>query len=407
MKQGKNNEIDLLLRSLARGQRGGPATDPDGALVRESQALSDHLDADELSSFAEGVVPAPARARFIAHLADCENCRGVVVSLKQASGAAARSETLEPQTGAGFWRTISSLFSPPVLRYAVPAIALTAVIGISFFALRQQRRADIVAQIAQNERSKSAAPASGAEQPTGSPLALSNIEAPAKTRNTNEPRVHLDAFSDRKAPQDDKPDAAKSSLSASDADTANFSSAKSTPQPKSYTAGVDRRVFATEPEAAPPPPKPAVNEADKVGEKEKAELARRELQGLPVQSTQEEKNQPRDESGRHGPSRNNNAIGGARRADGLVVDGVESRARSKKDSEEEAETRTVSGRRFRRQGNAWIDMAYESSRRTINVSRGSEQFRALVADEPAIRTIAEKLSGVVIVVSNGRAYRIQ
>jgi hypothetical protein len=86
---------------------------------------------------------------------------------------------------------------------------------------------------------------------------------------------------------------------------------------------------------------------------------------------------------------------------------AEPRAKSKKDSDDEVETRTVSGKRFTRQGNAWIDSAYDSSRRTINVARGSEQFRALVADEPGIRTIAEKLNGAVIVVWNGRAYRIQ
>jgi hypothetical protein len=411
MKQGKNNEIVLLLQSLARTKSGESALDPDGSFARDNLSLSDHLDADELNSFAEGVVPAAARARFIAHLADCDNCRGVLVSLKQSLGPAAGSETLEPQTGAGFWSKMASLFSPPVLRYAVPAIALTAVIAISFFALRQQNRADLVAG---NDATIPAPPTSITQQPAGSPLARSNDEATAKTRNTNEPRVKLDAFYDRKSPLDDKPDSTQSSIASSDADAAKDASSKSSAQPKGYVAGVDRGVFATEPKAAPPPPaKPAANEADKVGEKEEVELSKREVTALPVQSTQEEQNQTRDEAerGRHGPSRNNNAIGGVRRADGPVLDGVESRtasrAKSKKDSEDEDETRTVSGRRFRRQGNAWVDIAYESSRRTINVTRGSEQFRALIADEPAIRTIAEKLSGVVIVVSNGRAYRIQ
>ena len=85
----------------------------------------------------------------------------------------------------------------------------------------------------------------------------------------------------------------------------------------------------------------------------------------------------------------------------------EPKARSKKDSDDESETRTVSGKRFRHQGSAWIDTAYDASLGTTNISRGSEKFRALVADEPGIRTIAEKLNGVVIVVWNGRAYRIQ
>jgi hypothetical protein len=41
------------------------------------------------------------------------------------------------------------------------------------------------------------------------------------------------------------------------------------------------------------------------------------------------------------------------------------------------------------------------------LARGSESFRALVADEPAINTIAEQLDGEVIVVWKGRAYRIR
>jgi hypothetical protein len=41
------------------------------------------------------------------------------------------------------------------------------------------------------------------------------------------------------------------------------------------------------------------------------------------------------------------------------------------------------------------------------MTRGSERFRALVADEPEIRQIAEQLSGEFIVVWKGRAYRIR
>jgi hypothetical protein len=67
----------------------------------------------------------------------------------------------------------------------------------------------------------------------------------------------------------------------------------------------------------------------------------------------------------------------------------------------------VSGRRFVRAGNTWVDIAYESSRATTSVRRGSEQFRALLADEPGLRTIANQLSGVVYVVWKNRAYRIQ
>ena len=70
-------------------------------------------------------------------------------------------------------------------------------------------------------------------------------------------------------------------------------------------------------------------------------------------------------------------------------------------------TRTVGGRNFQRIDDAWVDTAYTSSTPTINVKRGSDQYRALIGDEPELRTIAEQLSGEVIVIWKGKAYRIR
>ena len=70
-------------------------------------------------------------------------------------------------------------------------------------------------------------------------------------------------------------------------------------------------------------------------------------------------------------------------------------------------TRSVAGRRFRKTASGWVDTAYDASKSVTNVARGSEQYRALVADEPSIRSIAEQLDGVVIVVWKGSTYRIR
>ena len=75
--------------------------------------------------------------------------------------------------------------------------------------------------------------------------------------------------------------------------------------------------------------------------------------------------------------------------------------------DDDAETRTVAGHRFKRRGSVWTDVLYDSNRSTVNVSRGSEQYRVLVGDEPGLRTIADQLSGTVIVVWKNRAYRIR
>jgi len=77
------------------------------------------------------------------------------------------------------------------------------------------------------------------------------------------------------------------------------------------------------------------------------------------------------------------------------------------DADFSSTTRTVAGRRFRKQGGVWVDTAYDSSKDAVTLSRDSEQYRALVADEPAIKTIADQLEGEIIVVWKGHTYRIR
>jgi hypothetical protein len=50
---------------------------------------------------------------------------------------------------------------------------------------------------------------------------------------------------------------------------------------------------------------------------------------------------------------------------------------------------------------------YKSSMSSTGVRRGTEPFRALVADVPEVGRVAEAISGEVIVVVRGRAYRIR
>ena len=66
MKQETNNEMDLLLRRLGRR----PETS-----LSDGNGDVEHLDADELSAYAENVVPGGARARYTEHLAECTRCR--------------------------------------------------------------------------------------------------------------------------------------------------------------------------------------------------------------------------------------------------------------------------------------------------------------------------------------------
>ena len=127
MKQETNNEMDLLLRRLARR---------DDASV--SDAGGDHLDADELSAYAENALPAAARARYLAHLADCSRCRGLVVQLGSSAGVIATTESAKVSEPSGLKKFLASLFTPMVMRYAGPALGLIVVGAIGFVVLRQQ-----------------------------------------------------------------------------------------------------------------------------------------------------------------------------------------------------------------------------------------------------------------------------
>src|SRR5215208_5911983 len=123
MRQETNNEMDLLLRRLSRRQ---DAPMPD----------ANHLDADELSAYAENALPAAARARYTSHLAECTRCRELVVQLSASGGMVSAAETATVSKPS-LWRTLlASLSAPMVWRYAAPALGLIVVAAIGFVVLR-------------------------------------------------------------------------------------------------------------------------------------------------------------------------------------------------------------------------------------------------------------------------------
>jgi hypothetical protein len=73
-------------------------------------------------------------------------------------------------------------------------------------------------------------------------------------------------------------------------------------------------------------------------------------------------------------------------------------------TEETPQTRSAGGKKFRRQGAAWVDQKFKSSMTLKNVSRGSDEFAAL---DSGLRSIAQQLGGEVIVVWKGKAYLIK
>ena len=404
MRQETNNEIDLLLRRMSR-QNGGSLRDGEA----HEPHLGEHLDGDELSSFAQNALPPAARARYMEHLAECSTCRKLVTELSLSLGAtAAVPPSVETVAEAsGLKKFLASLFSPMVLRYAVPALGLIVVAAIGFVILRQRSEEGFVAQMdtKQNTSAPAAAPAE-APAPTSSPDAVGNDNAQANQsgRVANPKEV---------AP------------TTGDLSGAGVGSgpAAPAPAPVATPARTEDTVATAQPSVAAEPPAAKVDaiseseEQKKQEQKKKDAVAKKaaeptvtvEAADTGVKTTANEPVRDYNTAPKPGAERvdesKREALPIQRRGTfGAATGTARARAQTDKDA---AETRTVSGRRFRKERGIWTDTAYDSSTATVNVGRGSEQFRSLVADEPEIKKIAEQLDGEVIVVWKGRAYRIR
>lgn len=445
MKEVFDKEIDSLLRRRPRGTAESRSWG-DGAGDGAHHA---HLDADELGAFAEGALPPSARLAAASHLADCDSCRGVVVGLARVAGTGAEAKqqavtaTILPESvRTPAWRALlASLFAPRVMRFAVPLLALSLVGVVSYIALRSNRGGAL--EMAKDTPRQRGTLQSEPSAPAGSTASNANAntaglvdqsanvaprEAPATGVRPSESRGHGGAEA--------RP---------AEAEAGSVSEQPSTAaQPPPPPAAVAAEGPAELSKSAPAPVTTEVDEVARNESKEKAETRDKSARASePVDETvsndaavqrnraaQSRMNQVQMPDG--GDARNqrraDNAAGiyGGGNAGTAAPPKASERAGSrseaagrsraarqagkKADEDETArddDTRTAAGHRFRREGGAWVDVNYKSSMSSTGVRRGTEAFRALVADVPEVGRVAEVISGEVIVVVRGRAYRIR
>src|SRR5205085_5613751 len=143
MKPEVDQEMDSLLRAHARREASVRAM----TITAQTEAHTTtgvHLDADELSAYAENALPAMVRTRYSQHLADCDSCREQVVVLARAAGVAdqleqraARANEITPSVS---WRErLAALFTSGTWRYAMPVIALLFVSSIVLWVMTGTR----------------------------------------------------------------------------------------------------------------------------------------------------------------------------------------------------------------------------------------------------------------------------
>jgi hypothetical protein len=390
MKEETNNEMDLLLRRLGRR--------PDMSAFEGNGDVA-HLDADELSAYAESVLPAAARARYTEHLAECTRCRELVVQLNSAAGVVPVVETTKVPAPSALRNFLASLFSPMVLQYAVPALGLILVAAIGVFVLRQRQQSPNQ-PIAQNAEAPGAKPYVAQNSPEPGIATHGYSDAPSKEpvagkhapRSSGSPENQVAAAAPAAPPAQAAVNQPARDALAKKEDQPPIEIQNSTiGPPKPGAADTPAQQAKTEPrEEASPAEKAKDVAADSVRvEDRKAEIE--------TEKTAEGKNKAPTTTLSIASLRAGVVGGNERQRDDDTVSS---------DKESKAETRTVAGRRFRKQDGGWVDTAYNSARSVVNVTRGSEQYRALIADEPELKKIAEQLKGEIVVVWKGHTYRI-
>ncbi|HKU74345.1 MAG TPA: zf-HC2 domain-containing protein [Pyrinomonadaceae bacterium] len=388
MKQETNNEMDLLLRRLGRRQ---------DVLAPDAE---DHLDADELSAYAENVLPVKTRARYTEHLAECSRCREFVVQLSASAGVVVAAQADKVSEPSGWRKFLLSLFSPMVLKYAAPALALIVVAAIGVIVLRRDRADEYVSQ---NQPARST---------SGGEVSESIVKPQPQAGTLSDARKQAESTANKEVQSKDlAQQPAASAPQGTPADVATNAPIVKAPaeKPEAQPAAA----------AEPPPPSPAKTDVASDKRQQNEDASRKQEAEVKVaQAEESKKNFDLDESVKRGEvatpttarsrAAKSKSIAGDLSAQGAAGTGnVQRDGVDRDDKDSSAETRSVAGRRFRKQGGVWIDTAYDRSQAITNYGRDTESYRALIADEPSIKTIADQLDGEIIVVWKSRAYRIK
>lgn len=366
MEYNFDKEIDTLLRQVARSGQVVSTADFDA-----------HLDADEISMFAENALPEKARNRAVKHLAECNNCRSILSNLillneeTEIKTVSHIAEEKTVQTAAVPWH--KKFFVFPQIAYATGALALvfSGVVGFLIYQTDNQNGSFEIAK--------------------SSPvMANSNASVP----NADDGEAEFDANLSNSM------SANTSIASNTDSDIIKMANANSF-TPKMPTARI------------PSDEKSELNESKTKKENNPVEnRPEPALKPAPVERRDNENNTAGDVSGAADLT--------MRQTEQLPPTALQRRGDLKKKSDKKNEEQTklagktetrkqIGGKTFNRVNGVWIDSDYGQMSNlqlpmTTTIRRGTSEYLKL---DKSIRIIAESLEGSVIIVSNNKAYRIQ
>jgi hypothetical protein len=406
-----DKEIDAMLRDLAKGD------------VLTQTLPDSHLDADEISAFAENVLPSKARLRVTGHLADCSKCRKVLASTVSLISESESENIHEETAGIATLPAIpwyQKLFAFPNLSYAMGglAILLCAMIGLMVFQSSQSSR-NSEPMMAQKDRSSDRTYNTSGGAP-------SEGDAPVNERyaaNSSVPSAMATPAPSVASPASNSP--AKDVVPASPADSENIAQSKTTdetalddkaknvesdPTASKLTSGND---LAKKESAPKPAATPAANEDNDVINTERRdkpnEVPQKQVQDLPVQSRNNQIMSPDGQSNRGNPvPPPATATGGASREE-YKTEPERAKKTAKSDDNNKDEIvdsksiLRIGGKSFRKVDKVWTDSSY-SGGSLKKVKRGSGEYKQL---DSGLQNIGNSFKETVIVVWGGKNYRIQ
>lgn len=141
-----DKEMDALLRKAAKS---GAAAAP---------VLDSHLDADEISMFAENALPETARPRVVSHMADCDRCRTILANVivmnaedetVEAAAPLTTADSVEVETQRASW--LSGLLTTKTLAFGFGALALLFAGFLGFAVIQNLNSGET--QLAQADKS--------------------------------------------------------------------------------------------------------------------------------------------------------------------------------------------------------------------------------------------------------------
>ena len=390
-----DKEMDALLRRAA-GR---------GVLVGDDPKK--HMDADAIAAFAENALPEKSRMIYTQHLAVCNPCRTTLAGLitLNAESEPAMAAAAAPATAASVpW--YRALFASRNLAYTMGALVLVFGGLLGFIVLRNSYLGENTTlskvedvQTAQNAPAR----AEGANSLTSTTNANSNstgIEPGEIPRSVG--------VADEQLPAEPNAIAAP---------PPGFSAASNTagaPDKDQSPVGLDKEKAAAG-QPAEPVDAPKREEEERAKNEVKLAATEQEMRKQDAAGNvfRNQQNQMTPGAGNKttGPSRadvqrDNRAYDARQLDDRALMKAKKSESPAVAAESTDSVTATVKragGKTFELKQGVWYDTAFQGQK-TKNVRRSSDDYRKL---DGGLRRIADTIGGTVVVIWNGKAFRVQ